>query len=585
MVIGAIVTGCGAVTELLGIELQEQVTRWLPSFTSLGSIFALLISVTMPLAVMALTRTVITALRSGAEIKLHLIAAIILFFSITGILGARTRYEFMLYWELMTISSFVMLLWNARNRESLHAAVGYFIVMHVGFLFIFGAFMALGESKHLFGVGAMGVGTWLLFFVGFGVKSAIFPLHFWLHSTYRAANPLTAAMMSGAVTNMGIYGIVSVSYAVADMFTISYILMFFGAATALWGAMKMIGRTTIRGVLSYSSVDNIGIIVLALGVGLYGKTSGEPMVALLAIIGAMVHLFSHGVAKTLLFVSSGHVQALCSTSRLSALGGVARRMPITSGAFAVGGLSLSAIPPLGGFVGEFMILSAMLTAIAGVKGSIVGIAGIIILVLASASTVFNMNKVFGVGFLGREHSARAHRLRENVGEGGVVAYAILSTILTMGVWALLYALSMRSADIFGVTASIDGVVRSAIWICGAGLGVAAIAVGLYQLKLWLTRGRENVVMPPWSGAEKRAPRSRESVESWSGQARETFTLPTSNARSERRHRLSRIAVPAHLMRHFTARLALLQTGRTSHYVMHILLFLTLVLILTLTHAI
>lgn len=585
MVIGGVVTGCGAVMELSGVELPEHIMRWLPSFTVVGAIFALLISTTMPLTMMALARMVVTTRRSCAEIKLHLTAAIVLFFSLIELLSAGSRYEFMLYWELMTVSSFVMLLFDARRRESLHAAVGYFIVMHVGFLFIFGAFMALGQSDHLFGVGAMSIGTWLLFFVGFGVKSALFPLHFWLHSTYRAANPLTAAMMSGAVTNMGIYGIVSVSYAVVDMLTISYILMFFGAATALWGAMKMIGRTTIRGVLSYSSVDNMGIIVLALGVGLYGKATGNSMVALLAIVGAMVHLFSHGVAKTLLFVSSGHVQALSRTSRLSALGGVASRMPITSGAFAIGGLSLSAIPPLGGFVGEFMILSAMLTAITGVHGSIVGIAGVLILVLASASTVFNVNKVFGVGFLGREHSECGHRMRENVGHGGVVAYAVLSTILIGGVWALLYVLSVRSVDIFGVTADVDRVIRSAIWICGAGIGVVVIAVGFYQLKRWLIRGRENVVMPPWSGAAETTPRSRESVESWSGQARDTFALPLGKARSERRRRLSRIAVPAHWMRHFTARLALLQTGRTSHYVMHILLFLTLVLILTLTKAI
>lgn len=575
--------GFGSLLQLTSIDIAI-VAPYMPRLQPLGALFALLFCFTVFSSVAAQAAQIVISHRSTAEIKLHLSFSIAIFWALIGVLTAKTTFQFLLYWELMSIISFLMLMWRARGREFLHSAVSYFIAMHAGFFFIFGGFMSLGSSSLLFGVGTMSVGTWLLFFIGFGLKSAIFPLHFWLPSSYRAAGSMTASIFSGAVTNIGLYGIIATTYAAIDVLSIGYILMFAGAAGTIFGAVKMIGKNSIRGVLSYSSIENIGIIVMAIGLGFYAKANGLSVVAFLSFTGALVHIFAHGATKSLLFLSAGRVELGARTSTLTLLGGVSTKMPVNSAAFCCGSLSLTGVVPFGGFVGEFFILSAMLAAVSEFDYSIVGIAGVIVVSFAAGSTLFNMAKLFGFGFLGRSRSDCSAKLKEKITTAIVVAYALLGCAIIAMPWILVWLFTQNSTAIFGVlsSAAVGSVIDSTIAIVIIALILVVMVVGLYRLKKWRQKGAEVVTAKTWSCAAEREQFSAPSAESWSAEAISTLTIDRDNVKTKK---ISRVALPAHFMRRWTARLAKLQTGRTSHYVLHILLFLILILILTLTSAI
>lgn len=575
-----VVSAAAVIAAAFGAIVGVAILPYLPALDTVGAIFALLFCVTIPLSAIAAGRDIVTCKRSCLEVKLHFSLIIALFWALIGLLGASSRFEFLAYWEAMSVISFMMLMWRGRGREFLHSAVGYFIAMHVGFFFIFGGFASLGTQSTLWGSGTMSIGSWLLFFVGFGLKSAIFPLHFWLAPTYRGAGSMTASIFGGAVTNIGLYGIFRASYAAADATTIGYILLVLGALSAVVGAVSMISKSTIRGVLSYSSIENIGIVTLGFGLGFYAKANGMSTTSMLAFIGAFVHLFSHGAAKSLLFLSAGKVERICRTSRLTMLGGIAKRMPVNASGFAVGALSLAAAPPFGGFAGEFFIVCALLTALTTVSGSIVGIGGVVVVAFAAGATLFNMAKLFGFGFLGR---ANAECPNEKISHGIVVSYSIFGSILLIAPWVLAVIMAQNSAAIFGIL-SLDAtatVVQSSIWASGIGFGFIALVAGLTWVKNRLNKNRSVSISKTWSCAAEREPFSKTSSESWLAEAADTFRIESLHHTRQ----VSNLVRPAHFMRRWTARLAKLQTGRTSHYVMHILLFLALILVLTLTGAI
>jgi hydrogenase-4 component B len=272
---------------------------------------------------------------------------------------------FLLGWEGMAITAFVLVMTEDRLPEARRAAWIYLVCTHTGTLALIAAFAVLfSASGHWIlselprGFAATGQGT--VFFVlclfGFGFKAGVMPLHLWLPPTHAAAPSHVSSVMSGVLIKMGILGLVRLLSWIPDPpFWWGAVLMALGALSGILGVAFALGQHDLKRLLAYHSIENIGIILLGLGLGTLGKSTGHPVVQVLGFAGALLHVLNHSLFKGLLFLAGGSVVHAVGTRNLEQMGGLGRRMPWTSAAFLVGSWAISGLPPLNGFVSEWFI--------------------------------------------------------------------------------------------------------------------------------------------------------------------------------------------------------------------------------------
>ena len=272
---------------------------------------------------------------------------------------------FLLGWEGMAISAFILVMTENRLPEVRRAGWIYLVCTHTGTLALFGAFALLFAASGQWafsglarGFAATSQGTWLflLCLFGFGLKAGIMPLHLWLPSTHAAAPSHVSSVMSGVLIKMGILGLVRLLSWIPDPpFWWGAVLMALGALSGMLGVAFALGQHDLKRLLAYHSIENIGIILLGLGLGTVGKSTGHPMIQVLGFAGALLHVLNHSLFKGLLFLSAGSIVHALGTRNLEQMGGLGRRMPWTSAAFLAGSWAICGLPPLNGFVSEWFI--------------------------------------------------------------------------------------------------------------------------------------------------------------------------------------------------------------------------------------
>jgi len=193
-------------------------------------------------------------------------------------------------------------------------------------------------------------------FIGFGSKAGVFPFHVWLPHAHPAAPSHISAVMSGVMIKTGIYGIIKM-YILLNLHTPVFgtIVLAAGVVSGLLGIIYALGQHDLKRLLAYSSVENIGIILIGLGIGMIGVSSEQPLMAVLGFTGAFLHILNHAVFKTLLFMGAGMVLHKTGTRSIDALGGLLKNMKVTGSAVIIGSLAICGLPPFNGFVGEFFI--------------------------------------------------------------------------------------------------------------------------------------------------------------------------------------------------------------------------------------
>ncbi len=409
VVAGAIVSSAQAIGVLL--DPSHELLLWSStnmifnidsgSMDALSAIFVLIINITS-ISTLIYSKGYLShelPHKSSVEISLHYLSIVVMYFSMLGVVCSDGGFSFLLFWELMSISSFILILFNAQRKEVMKASLTYLIMMHIGFILLLIGFVLLNEScgsanfrdlTTYFNV-ENPLPIFIIFLLGFGMKAGLFPMHIWLPKAYSAAPPHIAALMSGAVTKMGVYGIfrvVSYMEAAPTIRTAGIIILSMGIVTGLWGIILASLQNDIKRILAYSSIENIGIIFIGLGMALIGKSSGSYLLAQCAICGALLHIINHSFFKSLLFFGAGNILSKVETTSLNELGGVAKSMPMTATLFIVGSVAICALPPLNGFVSEFLIYIGMFDSIASGKdvlfaaaaiGSLALIGGLVIL--------------------------------------------------------------------------------------------------------------------------------------------------------------------------------------------------------------
>lgn len=575
--IGAIVAVSGAACSVLGVWVP-----YLPSFDVLSSLFVLIISI-VGIAVATFAVGYIDGeqrRKSSISLSLHFASMVVLFYALLGVAGATQRYDFLLWWELMTIASFVLVIFDSSRKEVMHSAISYLVLMHVGFFFLLGGFTML-DGELLFGYGAMPIAVWLLFLIGFGLKAALFPLHSWLPGTYSAAHPHVAAMMSGGTTSVALYGIVRATLAADDMLSVGGILFALGIITAIYGAAMAVRDSDLKRLLGFSTIENVGVVLLALGLGVVGKATANDVLAYCGFAGALLHIMGHASYKTMLFLSAGSVFSAARTTDMNKLGGLFKRMPLTGWFFGAGTMSISAMPGFVGFFSEFIIYIGLFVSIANGSAPLVGILGIVVMSLVSGVSVMTFAKAFGITMLGEprsEQAAGATEVKKMMNSAFILP---LISVLVGGI-AYGWFIFGSSDALFGVNVA-DFNMLGMMWWVEIAVGVlVALCGGFYILRHYLQRDRVISRDSTWRcGYDTPTSQMQYTASSLSDQLSRTTQWSTKTAAKKS----PTANIMARMMRRWSSRLALFQTGKTNHYILHALLFFVLILILSIIGAI
>jgi hydrogenase-4 component B len=338
---------------------------------------------------------------------------------------ARHAMLFLVGWEAMALAAFFLIGTEDHLRETHQASVLYLIATHVGTLCLFAMFclfrFATG-SFDLAPIDAAQAGLGLLtaiFFLalaGFGLKAGLMPLHFWLPSAHANAPTHVSAILSGVLIKMGIYGLVRMLGLLPDPPLVwGVILLGLGAVSGILGVVLALAQHDIKRLLAYHSVENIGIIVMGLGLAMAGRSLGRADWVVLGMAGCLLHVWNHAIFKSLLFLSAGSVIHALHTRNLDRLGGLARRMPWTAALFLIGAVAICGLPPLNGFVSELLIgLGLLRGAGAAESRNWIGLAaGLPVLAMIGALATACFVKVFGAVFLGLPRSEEASHARES----------------------------------------------------------------------------------------------------------------------------------------------------------------------------
>ena len=358
--------------------------------------------------------------KPAAHISLHYFAFTLLSLSMTAVVTASGGYTFLFWWELMTLSSFVLILFDAERKEVLKAALTYLVMMHLGFFALLIGFVVLQAAEGSADFGALAsyfaahrpLPLLLVFLAGFGMKAGLFPMHVWLPEAHPAAPSHVSALMSGVMIKTGVYGVLRTAMylpAGETLATAGVILLGAGIVTGLWGVLLAAMQNDIKRLLAYSSIENVGIIFIAIGVALLGRSAGNDTVALCGMAGALLHTLNHSFFKSLLFFGAGNLYAEAHTTALDRFGGVARQMPVTAILFLAGTAAICALPPLNGFVSEFIIYTGMFRSIAEGQQVLLAAAGVTALALIGGLALFAFTKLYGIVFLG---APRTHEVAE-----------------------------------------------------------------------------------------------------------------------------------------------------------------------------
>jgi hydrogenase-4 component B len=362
--------------------------------------------------------------------------------SIVWILIEGDVFGFLLAWEAMSISSYMLVNFEHEREGTRQAGYLMLAMGEAGFIAVAIVFLLLAvragswqfSELKAAAIGLGPVSRWIVFlltFFGFGVKAGLVPVNAWLPRAHPAAPANVSAILSGVILNLGLYGIIRVNFQLVPVSSVSVglVMLLTGTVSALVGILYATTETDLKGVLAHSSIENIGIVTLGLGAGVIFAALGRPLLSGMALIAAFYHMLNHSFYKALLFLGAGSVDEHTGTRDLDRLGGLMRVMPWTAGAFLVGALAISAVPPFNGFVSEWLMLQTLLRGVeipSTVLRLVFALCGAL-LALTAALAVTCFVKAFAMGFLGLPRSESAAKAVE----------ARSSAIAPMGLLALL----------------------------------------------------------------------------------------------------------------------------------------------------
>jgi len=451
----------------------------------------------------------------------HWFFFILLLFAMALVLAARDAVLFLIAWEVMSLAPFFLISFHDDDVAVREASWIYLVAAHLGAVFCLLFFVILwggsGETGFaaLTALGAAGgpgaaSALFILALIGFGAKAGIMPMHVWLPAAHPAAPSHVSAFLSGAMINAGIYGLVrALGFLGPAHAWWGWLLLGAGLASGLAGVMQALGQRNVKRMLAYSSVENMGLILIGLGAGLIGARAGDPWLATLGLLGAFTHLLNHSAFKGLLFLGAGEILHATGTVRLDHLGGLQKRMPGTGVLFLIGAASIMALPPLTGFSGELLLYLGLAKGFAA-RGLLeqIGLLGSFFALAAIGGLVFVcFAKAYGLAFLGEPRSGAA-ALAHDPAPAALWPLAVPALVCLIGglgaplIMSLAQAAAETPLALYpAVSAESAAMARQAGSILTSvalvGLGLCALAGILALLRAALLRGRPVRIFRTW----------------------------------------------------------------------------------------
>ncbi|MCC7179458.1 MAG: hydrogenase 4 subunit B [Acidobacteria bacterium] len=439
------------------------------------------------------------------------------------VLAAGDVLTFLCAWEVMTLATAALVVTEHEERSSRRAAFLYLALSHLGTGCLIAGFLTLASASPTLSFStllsqapaavSMPSVLFVLFFVGFGVKAGIVPLHVWLPEAHPAAPTSISALMSGVLIKTGICGIVRVCAFGLGTPLLSWgvLVVLVGGVSALLGVLYALMQHDVKRLLAYHSIENIGIILLGLGAGMIGLAYGRSDVAALGVSASLYHVLNHAVFKGLLFLGAGGAVMATGTRQIEHLGGLLRRMPWTGLCFLVGAMAISGLPPLNGFASEWLTFQAFLFGFRGSTEPLVHLlfpVGGALLALTTALAAACFVKAFGITFLALPRSRSAADARESPAVMLAPQVVLAALCLGLGLFPgfVLATLGpvVRSLPGFaplpdvsaGHLAMISGL-ESFDRIVPGTFGVAILAAGVVALLLTMRRRAAARRVPTW----------------------------------------------------------------------------------------
>jgi len=381
-----------------------------------------------------------------------------------GVILADDAFTFLISWEFMSLSSFALVIAHHHEAENRAAAYIYLLMASFGTLCLLMAFGVLGGATGAYDFNAIRIAVkspsmtgaaLALVTLGAGSKAGLVPLHIWLPLAHPAAPSHVSALMSGVMTKVAIYGFIRIVFDLlgAPAFWWALHPLVFGAVSALIGVLFATNQSDLKKLLAYSTIENIGVIFIALGLALAFKANGQAMPAALAFTAALLHVFNHSLFKSTLFFGAGAVLGATGERNIERLGGLIHSMPRTAFLFLAACVAAAALPPLNGFVSEWLIFQAILLSPSLPQWTLklatpaVGV----VLALSAALGAAAYVRAFGIAFLGRPRSPAALNAHETDqwSLGSMAALTCLCLLAGVLPSVLIDTISPAAADFVG----------------------------------------------------------------------------------------------------------------------------------------
>ena len=555
--------------------------------------------------------------KNSLRFSLHYFSYLWLYFSMVMVVMIRDGLSFLIVWEIMALSSFLLVIFDAEDTTIMKTGISYLIQMHAGMFLLMIAFMIVGretgemsfDALQLYFSGHSNLLLFILFFTGFGIKAGFIPFHTWLPQAHPAAPSHVSGVMSGVMIKMGIYGILRVLlYVQYDLLQIGILILAVSLVSGILGVMMAIVQHDLKRLLAYHSIENIGIIGIGIGLGVIGLSTGNNMLSLLGFSGGLLHVLNHSLFKSLLFFNAGSVYQATHTRNIEQLGGLMKKMPYTSILFLTGSLAICGLPPFNGFISEYLIYIGMFKSLAtaSLYQSIAFLGSIAGLSLIGGLAIFCFTKAFGIVFLGEARSEKASQATEAGRDMIFPQFISVALIVLIGIaspWFVRPVFGIISAG-FGLT-GINGPAVSSL----SSLSQISIISGTFTLivallllyRYYHLKSKVVAYGPTWGcGYTAASPKQQYTSTSYAynynhlakpvllnekmmKEIGENEIFPskrTFKSLGDDVFRKFLVDRPVDLLSGLLKRIAVMQTGRIQHYILYAFLFMLGVLLLT-----
>jgi hydrogenase-4 component B len=455
------------------------------------------------------------------DISLHAIAFILIHIALMGTCVVQNAMVFLVFWELMALSAFILVIFEHQKSKTIKAGINYLIQSHISIIFLMLGFIYVAFKTGSYSFSSIthfshsqpalaGTMLFLLFFVAFAIKAGFVPFHTWLPYAHPVAPSHISGLLSGVVIKIGIYGILRMILLIkTDYTTIGYFILFISLLSGVYGVMLAIIQHNLKRLLAYHSIENIGIIGIGIGIGCIGLGNGNHGMAVLGFSGALLHTLNHSLFKSALFYAAGNVYLARHTMNIERLGGIIKFMPVTALMFLIPAVAICGLPPLNGFVSEFLIYGGIINWLsnAGLVAMIIIGFSLLSLVFIGGLAVLCFTKAFSIVFLGNPRKPVNENMHEFSFWQLLPMYLAVFMILMIGLFPSLFIGILQQPLVLftgGLKPAAEGVgfdaLSSLYKINYLSLGFILVVLFVLLFRKLVTRNSTSGLAPTWGCA-------------------------------------------------------------------------------------